>query len=858
MIAKPRFGFHHFTIGLLLALSLLLLGGLLAAMQAQAGSRDARPTAQSAPAPGDSYVAGEVLVRLKAGASKPGRQALASALGAARVRDLRVQAILPRGQRILLFKSTTLSGEALVASALRNPNVISASLNYRHTIDEGDVAVIERRGFKAVTPDDPLFPDLWGLNNIGQTGGTPGADISAPEAWSTTTGSADVVVASTDTGVAYDHPDLAANMWHNPYEIPANGIDDDLNGYIDDVYGINAITGSGDPYDDQGHGSHTSGTMAAVGDNGIGITGVAWQARIMAVKFLDATGYGTTADAIASINYVVNEKVNYGVNVVAINASWGGGEYSVLERDSIRAAGAAGIVFCTSAGNDATNNDVTPQYPSSYDCPNIISVAATDDTDALADFSNYGATSVDLAAPGVSILSTVPAAGVSFLGVDFVDATQGWAVGEGGLILATSDGGATWNAQSSGTLATLWGVDFSDATHGWAVGDGGLILATSDGGDTWSAQSSGTFELLYDVAFSDATHGWAVGEADTILATSDGGDTWNEQRSGSGTWLHGVGFSDATHGWAVGFDPDLASGVILATTNGGDTWIEQSSGSSSRLYDVAFSDATHAWVVGGNGTILVTTNGGGAWTEQSTETTERIRSVAFSDATHGWAVGWYGTILATEDGGGTWTEQSSGTSADLEAVAFSDAENGWAVGGGGAILATTNGGDEWNAQTSLGSGGWYVSWMGTSMAAPHVTGAVALCAAEYPSETMTQRVQRILDNVDPLASLSGKTATGGRLNVAAAVDTTGAPAPTVFGFTPTLGPAGTVVTLFGTGFSGAIGPTSVAFNGVVTNSIVFSATRITAIVPRRATSGPISVTTAAGTGTSRTSFIVVR
>ena len=519
-------------------------------------------------------------------------------------------------------------------SALQDPNVIAASLNYRLYAD-------------AVTPNDPLFPLLWGLNNTGQTGGAAGADISAPAAWSTTTGSAGVVIADVDTGVAYDHPDLAANMWHNPGEIPANGIDDDLNGYVDDVYGINAITGSGDPYDDNGHGTHTSGTMAAVGNNGIGVTGVAWQARIMALKFLPAVGTGTDADAIACIDYVVDMKENRGVNVVAINASYGGGGYNALERAAINAAGAAGIVFCAAAGNGGDDgigddNDATPHYPSSYDCANIIAVAATDDVDALADFSNYGAKSVDLAAPGVGILSTVPAAGVSFFGVAFLDAAHGWAVGEGGAILATSNGGATWSKQSSGTFATFWGVAFSDATHGWAVGEDGLILATTDGGATWSTQSSGTSELLYDVAFSDATHGWAVGEGGVILATTDGGATWNAQSSGSSTFLHGVAFSDATHGWAVG-----EGGAILVTSNGGATWSKQSSGSSARLYDVAFSDATHAWVVGRDGVILATANGGATWNAQSSGTTERLRGVAFSDAAHGWAAGYGGVILVT-------------------------------------------------------------------------------------------------------------------------------------------------------------------------------------------------------------------
>ena len=280
-----RGGFHRFTLGTLIAAVICLAGGLLAVVQAQAGVRVARPAPRAAPAQsGSAYAAGEVLVRLKAGASLSSRKALASSLGSAAFRDLRVQAILPQGERIVLFKSTALTGEALVKSALQNPNVIVASLNYRRYVSAAPVY-----------PDDPDFSKLWGLDNIGQTVGTVvGADISAPEAWSSTTGSSGVVVADIDSGAAYDHSDLAANMWRNPFEIPANGIDDDLNGHVDDVYGIDVVNGDSDPYDDDGHGIHTAGTMAAVGNNAIGITGVAWQARIMALKYLDSPDLAMT------------------------------------------------------------------------------------------------------------------------------------------------------------------------------------------------------------------------------------------------------------------------------------------------------------------------------------------------------------------------------------------------------------------------------------------------------------------------------------------------------------------------------------------------------------------------------------
>ena len=250
-------------------------------------------------------------------------------------------------------------------------------------------------------PNDPQFGQLWGLHNTGQTGGTPGADISAPEAWDSFTGSASVVIASIDTGVDYTHPDLAANMWVNPGEIAGDGLDNDGNGYVDDLYGIDAPNGDSDPMDDHGHGTHTAGTMGGVGDNAVGVAGVNWDVQIMAVKFLDAGGSGWTSDAVTCLEYITMMKTTYGVNVVASNNSWGGGGYSTALEDAIRASNDAGIMFVAAAGNYAMDNDAYPFYPASYDLDGVISVAATDHNDQMAGFSNWGLTSVDLGAPGV-------------------------------------------------------------------------------------------------------------------------------------------------------------------------------------------------------------------------------------------------------------------------------------------------------------------------------------------------------------------------------------------------------------------------------------------------------------------------
>ncbi len=269
--------------------------------------------------------------------------------------------------------------------------------------------------------NDPSFSKLWGLNNTGQsvngTSGTNDADMNVVEAWAntSTTGDSGVVIAVIDTGVQYDHPDLAANMWTNPGETPANGIDDDGNGYIDDVYGINAITNSGNPMDDNNHGTHVAGTIAAVGDNSVGLTGVMQSAKILACKFLAASGSGKDSDALKCLDYIYDLKMR-GINIVVSNNSWGsngGGSQSVS--DAIDKHRQAGILFVAAAGNSNLNNDSQPHYPSNYFRSNIISVAATDQSDARASFSNYGNRSVDVGAPGVNIYSSITGNSYAYL-----------------------------------------------------------------------------------------------------------------------------------------------------------------------------------------------------------------------------------------------------------------------------------------------------------------------------------------------------------------------------------------------------------------------------------------------------------
>ena len=243
------------------------------------------------------------------------------------------------------------------------------------------------------TPNDPSYSQQWGFDKI-----------KAPKAWDTRTDSGGVVVAVIDTGIDYKHPDLAANVWVNPNEIPGNGIDDDHNGIVDDVHGANfsAAAATGDPMDDNRHGTHVSGTIGAVTNNNLGVAGVNWTTKIMGVKFLSASGSGTTVGAIRAIEYAIQMKANI------MNNSWGGGGPSQALEDAIKKADAAGILFAAAAGNSGNDNDVNKFYPAGYEVANIISVMATDQNDNKAGFSNFGLKSVDLGAPGVGILSTIP------------------------------------------------------------------------------------------------------------------------------------------------------------------------------------------------------------------------------------------------------------------------------------------------------------------------------------------------------------------------------------------------------------------------------------------------------------------
>lgn len=315
-----------------------------------------------------------LLVRFKQPASPEIRASVHAALGS------RVANRLNRIPVDVVELPSQANPRALLAAYQNNPNVEYAEPNYRLGIGQ--------------IPNDTRFSDQWSLHNTGQNGGLPGADISALDAWQWTTGSEEIIVAVIDTGIDYDHPDLAGNMWVNP------------NPTFGDIHGArwtggNGLVTSGDPMDDNSHGTHVAGIAGAVSNNAAGIAGVSWNVRLMALKFLDANGFGSTADAIAALEYAIN----HGAHLT--NNSWGGGGYSQALKDMIEVAQGQNQLFVAAAGNENSNNDITPSYPASYALDNIISVANSDRSDNRSFFSNYGLTTVHLAAPGTDILSTV-------------------------------------------------------------------------------------------------------------------------------------------------------------------------------------------------------------------------------------------------------------------------------------------------------------------------------------------------------------------------------------------------------------------------------------------------------------------
>jgi len=358
------------------------------------------------------YVQGELLVKFKSGTAKASAQKAHQIAGATVIQRLN---IVPNVEHVRLSKG--LSVKDAITQYMSNSDVEYAEPNY-----------IRKAASTEVIPNDLYFRDQWALRNTGQYAyGTAGADIKATEAWRVSTGSYDttITIAVLDTGVDYNHTDLALNMWRNLSECNGvSGVDDDHNGFIDDCAGWNFVTcesfeafedrwdksftcsqvstESNDPMDYYGHGTHVAGIIGAVGNNQTGVAGVMWRTHILPVRVFNQFGQGTDTDVTRGIDYAVK------MGAKVINASWGAYGESLTLYNAISAANSHGVLFVAAAGNYSNNNDLTPYYPASYSFGNIISVAATDQNDLRVPFSNFGYTSVDVAAPGTYIISTVP------------------------------------------------------------------------------------------------------------------------------------------------------------------------------------------------------------------------------------------------------------------------------------------------------------------------------------------------------------------------------------------------------------------------------------------------------------------
>ena len=362
----------------------------------------------------EDYASDRLIVRYKPESlrSKTGMmsvQAMANREAGSRVvHDLSTSGAM--GMQVVHVTDTSLKNAMKVYE--NNPDVLYVEPDYKISLSPVEKSASSGPGQASYStasgwPDDPGFSLQWGLENTGQAPfyGKPGADISAKTAWGATTGSSTVTIALIDTGVDYNHPDLAANIWKNSGEY-LNGADDDGNGYIDDIRGWNFVSKNNDPMDDNGHGTHCAGTLAAIGNNGIGTAGVGWNLKIMPLKFLDSKGNGYTSDAISAILYATQK----GIPIISCSFS-GPGESQALKE----VIDSSSALFICAAGNSGASSDISPQYPAAYPSSQIISVAASTSSDTLASFSNYGTSSVDLAAPGETIYSTARAGGYSYL-----------------------------------------------------------------------------------------------------------------------------------------------------------------------------------------------------------------------------------------------------------------------------------------------------------------------------------------------------------------------------------------------------------------------------------------------------------
>ncbi len=563
-------------------------------------------------------------------------------------------------------------------------------------------------------PNDPLFPSQWALRNTGQDGGTAGADINVTDVWSRSTGSKDVIVAVVDEGVNWAHADLKNNMWINTAEIPNNGIDDDHDGYVDDVRGWDFVNGDNTVYDatdGDRHGTHVAGIIGAEGNNGIGISGVSQHVRIMPLKFLGPDG-GSDFDGAAAIVYAVD----HGATV--INCSWGGSSGSGPLAQAVAYAASKGVVLVCAAGNSGTNTDAPGAefFPASFDATNVISVAATDRTGALADFSNFGSGSVDIAAPGADVTSTMPAQDSGF----FVD-------------------GLTWKTVYLPVQAEiLEPASARDALISRSVSQLGEstetpVLVVDDSAAKETSETPGVRLKVYTDAlasggFPNVTT-WVTDDRGTPTVAAMAGKivVWFTGKDTAG-WYGTPCLTDEEQA-AIVDDLDAGGRVVLISGKAASDLSLSGSGGGS---------VPAPGSVPGGSVDLLRDYFGATYVDYQT-----------------WGNDFHGRASAA----------LAGIDAYIPAAYMDPTASGNLWPTASDSVARTEAG--FRATTVMNTGS-YEPLSGTSMAAPQVTGAIGLLKACLPSAPAEELAARVLNTAAPSPKLKDKVITGGSLDVAAA------------------------------------------------------------------------------------------
>lgn len=728
------------------------------------------PIGSKSDAAGNPYVAEQVLVHFK---PSTGVSAMASAhtsVGAKLIRNVKgaegLQLTrLPKGASV----------ESAIARYSELPGVLYAQPNYLHHID--------------ATPNDPRFDELWGMNNTGQTGGTIDADIDATVAWEEQTGSSDVIVAVIDTGVDYNHPDLADNMWVNTGEIPGNMLDDDGNGFVDDIYGYDFANRDSDPIDDHSHGTHTSGTIGAVGNNGIGVSGVAQDVRIMAMKFLTADGWGTTDAAIECIEYADM----MGADIMS--NSWGGGPYEQALADAIANTDA---LFVAAAGNDSSNTDWMPNYPSCYDSPNVVAIGATDHNDEPAWFTNYGAETVDVFAPGDEILSTVVGPAPRFTPdissqtpVSDCSSLAGWDVAQ--------YNNAPWalsNAEFVSAPSSFALFDYGDDEDSWIKSTTPLDLSSMSGAML-------RFQAYYDTEEGfDSLFGWASADGVTwsqlgTLSGSSGGfvpQTFDLSGfSGASSVYIAFSFtSDGSVSSGDGFTGVAIDDIELVETdplfadrfdslaNWDITSFARRAWSLSTAYSVSapssagnidYRNSEDAWLTLNTPIDMSAVTGGVALGcnlfYEIEPGVDFLRSMASSDGVTWQPVASFTGFSSWMGGGFTHAniDLSAFAGEPSVHVAFQLVSDNMFSSDVGLVGVAVD-------DVSIVTGTWteadysnaYATMSGTSMATPHAAGIAALALSQWPDLDAPTLKKALLLGSDPIDALGGMCVSGGRAN----------------------------------------------------------------------------------------------